>query len=151
MRPLTGCTFSRAAIAAPSGMAPNMLIICINDPGPIPDPNQPGSAGELLIEVDGVVQVDPLDHGTLRVSYHLLELSLEQIETGLMEMGLHLDNRLIYRLKRTLHYYTEETQRANQGCRHGDSNCTRRIFAGRYRLLDHNCRDSRPEHWRKYL
>ncbi len=27
----------------PSGVAPNMITVCLNDPGPIPDPNNPGS------------------------------------------------------------------------------------------------------------
>ena len=116
-----------------------------------PDPNQAQTAALLLADVEGVIQVTPIKPHHLRVSYHLLELSLEQIEKGLQETGLHIDNRLLYRLKRALHYYTEEIQRANLGCPHGNSNCTRRIFAGRHRLLDHNCRDPRPEHWRKYL
>lgn len=30
-------------IASPSGVSPNMLIACINDPGPIPDPASPGA------------------------------------------------------------------------------------------------------------
>ena len=29
-------------IGAPSGVSPNMLITCMNDPGPIPDPENPG-------------------------------------------------------------------------------------------------------------
>jgi len=31
-----------ANLPAPSGMSPNMLTVCINSPGPIPDPNNPG-------------------------------------------------------------------------------------------------------------
>lgn len=31
-----------AALPSPSGFSPNMLITCMNDPGPIPDPNNPG-------------------------------------------------------------------------------------------------------------
>lgn len=38
---LVPSTFT-ANLPYPSGMAPNMLIACMNDPGPIPDPNNPG-------------------------------------------------------------------------------------------------------------
>ena len=116
-----------------------------------PDPNQAHTAALLLADIDGIQQARPVDPRHLRVSYHLMSVSLEQIENGLTEMGLHIDNRLLYRLKRALHYYTEETQRANQGCLHGNANCTRKIFAHRYQRLDHSCRDDRPQHWRKYL
>ncbi|MDJ0805631.1 MAG: hypothetical protein QNJ78_02240 [Gammaproteobacteria bacterium] len=116
-----------------------------------PDPNQAQTAALLLADIKGIHQVTPTDPLHLSVSYHLMDISLEQIEDGLVEIGLHLDNSLLYRMKRALHYYTEETQRANHGCLHGSFNCTRKIFADRYQRLDHTCRDDRPEHWRKYL
>jgi hypothetical protein len=116
-----------------------------------PDPNQASTAALLLADVEGILRVTPATPRHLQVSYHLLEVSLEQIEYGLQEMGLHLDNRLFYRLRRALHYYTEENQRANHGCSQSDAKCTRKIFADRYQRLTHGCRDPRPEHWRKYL
>jgi hypothetical protein len=116
-----------------------------------PDPNQPGSAAELLIELGGVVQVDPLDHGTLRVTYHLLEICLADIEALLEQHGFHLDNRLMHKIKRALYRYTEDTQRANLGCAKGESNCTEKVFVNRYRNRDHGCQDVRPDHWRRYL
>jgi hypothetical protein len=116
-----------------------------------PDANQASTAALLLADVSGIIHVRPHSPLHLQVSYHLLEVCLEQIEIGLLEMGLHIDNRLLYRLKRTLHYYTEETQRANHGCSQTDWKCTRKVFAGRYQRLNHGCRDPRPQHWRKYL
>ena len=116
-----------------------------------PDPDQPGSAAELLIETAGVVKVDPIDHGTLRVTYHLLEICLADIEALLEKRGFHLDNRLMVKIRRALHHYTEETQRANLGCHKGDSNCTEKVFVNRYRNRDHGCQDDRPDHWRRYL
>ena len=74
-----------------------------------------------------------------------------EIETALTEAGYHLSSRLLYKLKRALHYYTEETERANNGCPRGDSNCTQRIFISHYGRHAHGCRDHRPDHWRKYL
>ncbi|MCU7904874.1 MAG: hypothetical protein KZQ76_03300 [Candidatus Thiodiazotropha sp. (ex Epidulcina cf. delphinae)] len=116
-----------------------------------PDPNQAGTAAMLLADVDGIVRTTPLTATHLHISYELMQVTLEQIESGLTTMGLHIDNRLLYRLKRALHYYKEDTERANLGCSRGDSKCTRMIFADRYQRMNHKLRDQRPEHWRKYL
>ncbi|MCG7905445.1 MAG: hypothetical protein JAY67_01735 [Candidatus Thiodiazotropha taylori] len=116
-----------------------------------PDPNQAGTAASLLADVVGIIKTNPVSPTLLQIQYELLEVSLEQIETGLTAMGLHIDNRLLYRLKRALYYYTEDTERANLGCNRSDSKCTRMIFADRYQRMNHQLRDQRPEHWRKYL
>ncbi|MCU7920872.1 MAG: hypothetical protein KZQ99_17360 [Candidatus Thiodiazotropha sp. (ex Dulcina madagascariensis)] len=116
-----------------------------------PDPNQAGTAAMLLADVDGIVRATPFTATHLHISYELMQVTLEQIESGLTTMGLHIDNRLLYRLKRALYYYTEDTERANLGCSRDDSKCTRMIFADRYQRINHKLRDQRPEHWRKYL
>jgi hypothetical protein len=116
-----------------------------------PDPNQAETATQLLSEVEGIVGIEQRSPIHIHVSYRLTAISLEQIETGLTAMGLHLDNRLLYRLMRALHYYTEETERANLGCTRSDSKSTRHIFADHYQRQNHGLRDQRPEHWRKYL
>ncbi len=116
-----------------------------------PDPNQAETAAQLLSEVEGMVGIEQRSPNHIRVSYQLMLVSLEQIENGLTAMGLHLDNRLLYRLMRALHYYTEETERANLGCTRSDTKCTRQIFADHYQRQNHELRDQRPEHWRKYL
>jgi hypothetical protein len=116
-----------------------------------PDPNQAETAALLLEDIEGIVAVNPLTPTHIRISYQLMSISLEQIERGLTAMGLHLDNRLLYRLMRALHYYTEDTERANLGCTRTDSKCTRQIFADRYQRQEHGLRDQRPEHWRRYL
>ena len=116
-----------------------------------PDPNQAETAALLLADVEGVVSATPVNPTHLQVSYQLMVISLEQIEHGLTAMELHLDNRLLYRLMRALHYYTEDTERANLGCTRSDSKCTRQIFADHYQRQHHGLRDQRPEHWRRYL
>ena len=116
-----------------------------------PDPNQSETAAMLLSEIEGIVGIEQRSPTHLHISYQLMAVSLEQIEQGLTAMGLHIDNRLLYRLMRALYYYTEETERANLGCRRNDSKCTRQIFADRYQRQNHDLRDQRPEHWRKYL
>lgn len=116
-----------------------------------PDPNQAQTAASLLADVPGVRNAKADSAQLLRVSYHVLEVSLQQIEEALTAAGFHLSSKLLYRIRRALYYYTEETQRANHGCPHGDSNCTQKVFIRRYQTMDHGCRDNRPEHWRRYL
>jgi hypothetical protein len=116
-----------------------------------PDPHQAGTAARFLKDADGILETDPAAPTILRVSYDVLVTTLEEIEDALTELGLHLDNRLMHRVRRALYYYTEETLRANCGCPRGERNCTKKVFAKRYELIEHGCRDERPEHWRRYL
>ncbi|MES9936331.1 MAG: hypothetical protein ABW153_07805 [Sedimenticola sp.] len=115
-----------------------------------PDPNQAQTAAEHLSKVEGILLAEAESPTQLRIRYHVLEITLEQIETALMEAGFHVSGRLIHKLRRALYYYTEEVQRANNGCPEGQSKCTRKIFINRYQQINHTCRDSRPGHWRKY-
>ena len=116
-----------------------------------PSPNQAQIAALFLADVSGILRTEPATPQLLHVSYNLMCISLEQIETALVDVGLHLHSGLIHRLKRALYYYSEETQRANCGCPRGQSNCTDQVFVTRYTRLNHDCRDTRPEHWRRYL
>lgn len=108
------------------------------------------SAMLLLADVDGIVGLHPVSAICLRVSYDLRTLTLQITENALTEVGFHLDNSLFTKLRRSLYYYTEETQCVNMGHVH-DSKATRHIFIERYQRLPHGCRDDRPSHWRKYL
>lgn len=116
-----------------------------------PDPDQAGSAAALLLDIEGVHRVEVVDAASVEVHYHLLMICLADIEGLLEQNGFHLDNRLVYKIRRALYHYTEETQRANLGCARGESNCTQKVFVNRYRKREHGCQDDRPEHWRRYL
>ncbi len=117
-----------------------------------PQLTAPGAA-LLLADARGVQAVEVLDTYHLQVHYDLRQVGLEQLETALAEVGFHLDNSLLSKLRRALAYYTEENRRATLGlealsCARG---CAFKVFANRYRQLDHGCRDPRPEHLRRYL
>ena len=116
-----------------------------------PDPDQARSASLVLVDIPGVRALHVVTPLLLQLSYHVLEVSLEQLEAILDEAGFHLDNRLMYRLKRALYYYTEEAQQDALGCGRGRGNCTQAVFINRYRQIEHGCRDVRPDHWRRYL
>ena len=113
------------------------------------DPNQASSAMLFLSDVDGIIHLDLIDTHRLAVSYDIRQLSLQLIEDALIELGFHLDNSLMFKLKRALYYYTEQVQCQNMGCPGGP--CTRDIFINRYSRKQHGCRDDRPAYWRKYL
>jgi hypothetical protein len=117
--------------------------------GPHPDPHQAQSAVLLLADLEGMQRV-LLPHPAaelLHISYDIRFICLRVIEEFLIEMGYHLDNGLVYKLKRALYHYTEQVEQDSVGCK----NCTRRIFVETYRRRMHGCRDERPDHWRKYL
>ena len=116
-----------------------------------PDPTQAHSAATLLSDVKGIMEVAAKSPTVLEVEYNVLNISLEHIEAALARCGFHLCSKLIYKISRALYYYTEENQRAINGCTEEDHNSTRNIFMNRYQHRNHGCADHRPEHWRKYL
>ncbi|MFO7602857.1 MAG: hypothetical protein R6X06_03470 [Gammaproteobacteria bacterium] len=114
---------------------------------PHPDPNQARSAMVMLVDVEGIEQVVALNETQLSISYDVTQVTLHIIEQALLEVGYHLDNSLLAKMKRALYYYTEETLRTNLGC----CDTTRDVFVNRYQQQPHGCRDERPRHWRNYL
>lgn len=115
-----------------------------------PDPEQARSALLLLSDADGIIDIQYMDKLCLFISYDLRILTLQAIEEVLVQLGYHLDGRLICRMKRALYAYSEETQRANMDSAVETANTTT-VFIQRYSSNYHGCRDTRPEHWRKYL
>lgn len=116
-----------------------------------PDPNQAQSAMLILGDLQGIERIDILQPTRLLVCYHLQLQTLAGIEALLRELGFHLDNSLLCKLKRALYYYTDDTERANLGCADGHCKNTRDVFVQHYQKRPHGCRDLRPAHWRNYL
>jgi hypothetical protein len=120
---------------------------------PHPDPRQAHHAVLLLAGIDGVVDVslDQDSANTIHVTYDLRRVCLCVIETLLTELGFHLDNSLIAKLKRALYYYSEENERDNRDSVRDQDHSVRDIFMRCYRCKTHGCRDERPDYWRRYL
>jgi hypothetical protein len=115
-----------------------------------PDEQQAHTASLMLSDVEGIHLLRPVDSHLLQVSYNITCLNLKLIEDVLIDLGFHLDNSLMIKLKRALYYYTEEVERANLGVE--ECGCADRVvFINRYLKRRHGCRDERPEHWRSYL
>jgi len=113
------------------------------------DREQARTAAGMLRTVSGVLDVTAPTSTRLDLTYDLRQVCLRDIECALEEVGFHLDNSLLSKLRRSVWYYTEDTQRANLGC-DNPRNCARRIFVDAYRHHAHGCRDERPEHLRLY-
>ncbi|MFN2348627.1 MAG: hypothetical protein ABR558_03495 [Thioalkalivibrio sp.] len=120
--------------------------------GPHRDSDQARSACLLLSETEAVQAVRVLASNRLVVTYDLRLVTFSELESALTEMGFHLDNSLVMKLKRALYNYSEDTVRANLGIPNQCfGNCARKIFINHYRSHEHGCRDHRPPHWREYL
>lgn len=119
--------------------------------GPHSDPNQAQTATLVLADLEGVLRVRPQHSELIRVSYDVRLVTLLVIDGLLAELGFHLDNSLLTKLRRALYYYTEDAQQDLLGCKRGRGNCTQAVFVNRYRKIEHGCRDHRPDHWRQYL
>ncbi len=115
-----------------------------------PNPTQVQTAIDLLSGIEGIVDLSPGGKGCIRICYDLRYVTLEAIEHALVELGFHLDNSLMCRLKRALHHYTESNQRAHLGY-HPEMNIAREVFINRYAQIRHGCRDQLPRYWREYL
>ena len=117
---------------------------------PQADKNPAASASSLLNQIEGIIEASELHKHCVSVTYHLGKVSLNDIDDILQEVGFHLDNSIISKLKRALYYYAEETQLANLGYDHAESKSTLEIFINRHSQLPHGCRDERPIHLRRY-
>ena len=67
----------------------------------------------------------------------------------LMSEGLHLDNSLLSKLKRSLAYFCESVQRANVAANEPDIK-SQQAFMKVYERHLHGDRDDTPEEWRSY-
>ena len=115
------------------------------------DSSQAQTAMFLLSDVAGIQDMVLINDLCLHISYDISHISLELIETVLQEVGFHLDNSLLIKIKRALYYYSENVQRDNLGYVEPDNNSTQKVFISKYQQREHGCRDERPTHWRKYL
>lgn len=122
--------------------------------GPYAPDRGPAEAGAMLREADGVAAVrEEPGKERVAVSYDIARVTFAEIELALQEVGFHLDNSLMSKLKRAMYQYTDETQRANWGmtARICTSSCAQKVFVEHYRRQERGCRDERPPHWRRYL
>ena len=115
-----------------------------------PDANDATEAMQLLLQVTGVEHVMATTQDCVHIHYDLRHINLQTIESALIEVGFHLDNSLLTKMKRVLFYYLEETQLLNLGYEHNQASSTIDVFINCYNQRQHGCRDERPAHLRQY-
>lgn len=114
-----------------------------------PGPDQAHLAALWLKDVAGIQNARRLTPHALSVVYDLRRVTLQGLEQALLELGYHLDNSLLCKLKRALFHYTEETQRENLAATQEGQALQQEVFVNRYQQLPHGCRDPRPEYLRE--
>jgi hypothetical protein len=115
-----------------------------------PDPNQAQAALTWLVDLPGIHTCQTASPLLLIIQYDIRQICLEEIEDTLRELGLHLDNGLLSKLKRALYHYSENNERINLDRNTTTKDFTREVFISRYLHRQHGCRDHRPKHWRDY-
>jgi len=120
-----------------------------------PDPDQAETASRLLADSTSVIAVERKAENVLRVSYDLRQVTLAEIDGALRELGFHLEDTLLCKLKRAICYYAEENERSALGAssvkaQWAEPNDPRDVFVRNYRQQRHGCRDERSRFWREY-
>ena len=118
-----------------------------------PDPDQAENACLLLAEWLVIQSSVRVSDRMISIRYDLMDITFTEIAEALVELGFHLDNSLMCKVRRALYAYTEENERANLEARSTRqiANDAQGVFVSRYQKLRHGCRDDRPRHWREYL
>lgn len=115
--------------------------------GPHPCGNQAEQAAALFTDLPGISVIAQPGNDVLILEYHLQQYTYTSIESILMELGFHLDNSVLQKIRRAFYSYTEDIQRDTAGFHEHPS---RDVFIQRYRAQTHGCQDHRPKHWRSY-
>lgn len=83
-------------------------LVCLTRTG---SPTQAEEACKALRGVHGIVDVRPLNHHRLQLTYSLEFLTFELIEELLRELGFYLDNSIFSVIRRNIYQYLEDTAR----------------------------------------
>lgn len=103
----------------------------------------------LLEGMDGLTVAAGTEANYLLVRYNVCEYTLEGLETALSHQGFHLDNSLLFKLKRALAYFCESVQRRNVAANEPDIK-SQHAFMKVYERHLHGDSDETPEEWRGY-
>lgn len=116
------------------------------------DVDLPASAILVLGEIPAVRHTMVTGDCSLHLSYDVREICFADVEECLACHGLHLDNSILFRLRRAYFHYTDDTARTNLGIRPGGTTTNlREVFRNDFDRARHGCRDNRPHSWRDYL
>lgn len=106
--------------------------------------NQANSAIGLLRDVPGIADITEIKKHRILIKYDVRELTLQMIETALIEVGFVLDNGLLQSIKRTVFAYCDDALRERLGINQTGSK------QQKISLPQHFTQDPRPDNWRNY-
>ena len=114
-------------------------------------PDQARRAFELLKGL-GDLQVEPgTQPNSLRVSYKLLDYSLNGLEKALIKQGFSFDKSVLHQIDRQFVHYSEEVEYHNLNIRERPTKSREReIFVNVYDSHLHGDHDDTPEDLRDY-
>ena len=138
----------RAPVAAPKP-APirkeRTIIFAELPPGQLPE------AAGFLGSLERLELAPGSEPRSLDVAYDLRDHSLEELESALQDKGFHLDTSLLYKLKRALYYYAEETERRNLTMPERPlKQASNEAYIRAWERRQHGDHDTTPEIWREY-
>jgi hypothetical protein len=107
--------------------------------------DQAERAMQLLAGVAGIESMKVTVAGSLHIRYDVQALTLQMIESALIEVGFRLDDGPLLRLKRAVYCYCEDALRASLGVEQQNADKASLTLS---RDISH---DPRPDDWRKYV
>ena len=108
--------------------------------------DQAEKAVRLLTDIVGIELLKPSRPNVLRVRYDVREITLDLLESALVDVGFSLHNGLVIRCKREIIAYCEDALRSSLGVE-ADKQNSFSLTAPAQQL---NNLDPRPDHWRNY-
>lgn len=108
--------------------------------------DQAEKAAGLLFDIVGIELAEPSRPNVLRVRYDVREITLNILESALIDVGFSLQNGLAIRCKREIIAYCEDALRSSLGVETDKQNS----FSLPKPAHPLNKLDPRPNHWRNY-
>ncbi|MDH5611724.1 MAG: hypothetical protein OEY66_04605 [Gammaproteobacteria bacterium] len=110
--------------------------------------DQAEKAVRLLAGIVGIELVVPIRINILRVRYDIREITMQALESALIDVGFTLQTSLTLQLKREVIAYCEDALRSSLGIE-ADNQQPPLTFT-KATPLRHNL-DPRPDNWRNYI
>ena len=108
--------------------------------------DQAEHAVQLLVDLVGIELATPARFNVLLVRYDVREITLQMLESALIDVGFNLHNNFSLRCKREIIAYCEGALRSSLGIETDQQSPLSLNKPAAY----HNKLDPRPDNWRNY-
>ena len=108
------------------------------------DASEAEKAMKLLANINGIEQMSVVAV-CLHIRYDVRHLTLQMLESALIEVGFKLDNSILTNISRALCAYCEDAQRSTLGIEQVKAE-HRKLS-----LSEQGTHDPRPDNWRHYV